>query len=246
MADVLITAPITLEQQSITAPVTVEAQVISAPISEEAQQIVAPLHFGLKGDDGESAYLVAVANGFEGNEPEWLASLVGPSGADSTVPGPAGVEGPAGPPGPQGEPGPQGPQGGQGAQGEIGETGPQGADSTVPGPEGPTSLTLLVFTSPPSPSDGEQTPEMYMPRSGDFSYVEASGAARTQAVAVDILKNGVSVFTVTPLPDCPAIGGVGTRRTPDVVSFAQGDRITVSLSGCAGDAAKIVTTMGFN
>jgi len=199
MADVVITAPITLEQQSIAAPVTVEAQVISAPILEEAQQVVAPVHFGLKGDDGE-------------------AGSQGPEGA-------AGAQGPTGPTGP---------------------AGPQGADSTVPGPEGPTSLTLLVFTSPPSPSDGAQSPEMYMPRSGDFSYVEASGAARAQAAAVDILKNGASVFTVTPLPDCPALGGVGTRRTPDVVSFAQGDRITVSLSGCAGDAAKIVTTIGFN
>ena len=50
---------------------------------------------GDKGDDGDSAYEVAVANGFVGTEQEWLDSLVGPEG----------------PEGPQGEQGPQGPAG---------------------------------------------------------------------------------------------------------------------------------------
>lgn len=35
---------------------------------------------GPKGDDGRSAYEVAVDNGFVGTEEEWLASLVGPKG----------------------------------------------------------------------------------------------------------------------------------------------------------------------
>jgi len=220
----VITAPITLEQQIIAAAVTVSDQGISAPISEEVQRIIVPVHFGLKGD-------------------------AGPVGLDSTVPGPAGEQGPEGPVGPEGAVGPAGADGAdgpQGPQGEIGPQGPAGADSTVPGPTGPTSLSILAFTSPPAPSDGNQAPEMYMPRSGAFSYAEASGAARSQAVSVDILKNGVSIFTVTPLPDCPAIGGVGARRVPDVASFAQGDRITVSLSGCAGDVPKIITYIGFN
>ena len=36
---------------------------------------------GTQGDPGLSAYQVAVANGFVGNEAAWLASLVGPSGS---------------------------------------------------------------------------------------------------------------------------------------------------------------------
>ena len=32
------------------------------------------------GSEGKSAYLVAVENGFEGNESEWLISLIGPQG----------------------------------------------------------------------------------------------------------------------------------------------------------------------
>ncbi|GGW67863.1 hypothetical protein [Streptomyces griseoloalbus] len=57
--------------------------------------------------DGESAYQVAVDNGFTGTETEWLASLVGPVGPQ----GPQGVQGLQGPEGPQG---PQGPQGAPG------------------------------------------------------------------------------------------------------------------------------------
>lgn len=45
------------------------------------------------GVDGLSAFQVAEKNGFVGTEEEWLATLVGPAGADSTVPGPAGSPG---------------------------------------------------------------------------------------------------------------------------------------------------------
>jgi len=45
---------------------------------------------GDDGSDGDSAYEVAVANGFVGTEEEWLESLKGDPGQDSTVPGPPG------------------------------------------------------------------------------------------------------------------------------------------------------------
>ena len=65
------------------------------------------LHFtGLK---GESAYELAVQEGFEGTEEEWLASLVGPQG-------PQGIQGI------QGEQGIQGIQGEQGIQGNTGSS----------------------------------------------------------------------------------------------------------------------------
>lgn len=44
---------------------------------------------GYPGDDGLSAYEVALNNGFTGSEQDWLASLVGPPGAD----GVAGIDG---------------------------------------------------------------------------------------------------------------------------------------------------------
>lgn len=37
---------------------------------------------GIKGEDGKSAYQIAVENGFVGTEAEWLASLKGEKGAD--------------------------------------------------------------------------------------------------------------------------------------------------------------------
>ena len=67
------------------------------------------------GADGDSAYEVAVENGFVGTEPEWLASLIGPEG-------------------------PQGDDGEQGLQGEPGEDGADGAPGS-PGVGVPTGGT---------------------------------------------------------------------------------------------------------
>lgn len=53
---------------------------------------------GTDGVDGDSAYEVALANGFVGTEAEWLASLEGPQG----IPGVDGVDGATGPEGPAG------------------------------------------------------------------------------------------------------------------------------------------------
>ena len=98
---------------------------------------------GPKGDDGKSAYEIAVEKGFIGTEEEWLASLVGPQG-EQGIQGPVGPQGEQGPQGPKGETGPQGvqgeigPQGPKGDKGDTGEQGPQGiqgekGDSPVKG-----------------------------------------------------------------------------------------------------------------
>jgi hypothetical protein len=81
---------------------------------------------------GESAYQVAVRNGFTGTEQEWLLSLKGERGE-------TGQQGEAGSTGQQGERGSDGATGSQGEQGLKGDTGSQGIpgqDSTVPGPKG--------------------------------------------------------------------------------------------------------------
>ena len=77
------------------------------------------------GADGLSAYEVAVKNGFEGTEADWLESLVGP----------AGPTGETGPGGPQGERGPQGEKGEPGEKGDKGDTGEQGIQG-IPGEKG--------------------------------------------------------------------------------------------------------------
>ena len=76
---------------------------------------------GEKGDDGKSAYQIAVEKGFTGNETAWLASLKGAKGD-------------------KGDTGPQGPQGKQGAQGPTGPAGPQGKQ----GPKGADGKSINV------------------------------------------------------------------------------------------------------
>lgn len=95
--------------------------------------------YAITGPAGKSAFRIAVDHGFLGTEEEWLASIVGPPGPASTVPGP---EGPAGPPGADGPPGPEGPAstvpGPKGDKGDPGEPGADGAPGAqgAPGPAG--------------------------------------------------------------------------------------------------------------
>lgn len=72
--------------------------------------------------DGYSAYEVAVKNGFEGSEEEWLESLKGEKG-DTGAQGEQGIQGKQGI---QGEKGEKGDPGEQGIQGEKGEKGAKG------------------------------------------------------------------------------------------------------------------------
>ncbi|MDQ0949342.1 hypothetical protein QFZ24_003265 [Streptomyces phaeochromogenes] len=57
-----------------------------------------PTYVAIRGD---SAYEVAVKNGYTGTATQWLASLVGPRGTQGAT-GATGATGPQGPPGPQG------------------------------------------------------------------------------------------------------------------------------------------------
>ncbi len=129
---------------------------------------------GEDGVDGKSAYEVAVDNGFEGTEEEWLESLHGgprgPQGYSAYEvavnegyegtetewlaslkgeTGATGATGPQGPQGVQGATGPQGPTGATGAQGQQGETGPQGPQGETgatgaQGPEGKSAYQVAV------------------------------------------------------------------------------------------------------
>lgn len=97
------------------------------------------------GNDGLSAYEVAVANGFIGTEAEWLTSLQGLKG-DTGDQGPQGIQGSDGATGPQGPIGLTGADGNDGATGSIGPTGLQGEQGIQGltgdvGPQGPIGLT---------------------------------------------------------------------------------------------------------
>jgi hypothetical protein len=110
---------------------------------------------GTAGADGANAYELAVANGFTGNEADWLLSLIGDTGdagADSTVPGP---------------------------KGDTGDTGDAGADSTVPGPKGDTGDAGADSTvAGPAGSvlrNGSGVPSNSLGVNGDYYLDDATG-----------------------------------------------------------------------
>ena len=138
---------------------------------------------------GKSAYDIAVENGYEGNELNWLDELVGPQGpagpvgpqGEQGIQGPKGEQGPAGPVGPQGPRGEQGPagpvgpqglkgekgdKGDQGIQGPQGEMGPQGPQGKA-GPEGEQGLQGPIGPMGPQGIQGPEGPQGPVGPKGD-------------------------------------------------------------------------------
>ena len=111
---------------------------------------------GATGADGKSSYEIWLENGHSGSEADFLASLVGATGAT----GAQGPQGETGPQGPQGETGPQGEQGIQGETGPTGATGPQGPQGPQgeTGPQGPQGETGPQGPVGPTGPTGPQGP----------------------------------------------------------------------------------------
>ena len=138
---------------------------------------------------GKSAFDIAVENGYEGTELEWLDELVGPQGPEGPVgpqgeqgiqgpkgeqglvgpigpQGPRGEQGPMGPEGPQGLKGDKGDQGEQGIQGPQGEMGPQGPQGKA-GPEGEQGLQGPIGPMGPQGIQGPEGPQGPVGPKGD-------------------------------------------------------------------------------
>lgn len=107
-----------MEKNLIVKELSVTSKLSPKSFTAGDEMVLIPGPQGEQGPKGDSAFDVAVAEGFKGTETEWLASLVGPKG-DEGKQGPAGKDGIQGPQGPQGEVGPQGPQGEPGKDGSI-------------------------------------------------------------------------------------------------------------------------------
>lgn len=118
---------------------------MSEPIAEAIQQeIMVAGTVEAKGIQGDSAYIVALANGFEGSEAEWLTSLEGERGSD----------GQDGAPGIDGAPGADGADGAPGADGSDGADGKSAYDVAVDeGFVGNESAWLLTLKGGPG-ADG--------------------------------------------------------------------------------------------
>ena len=93
-----------------------------ATISVESVEVSSDLEVPA---NGLSAYQIALQNGFQGTEEEWLASLKGEKG-DKGDKGDTGLQGAKGEKGDKGEKGEKGDPGEKGEKGDQGDIGPQG------------------------------------------------------------------------------------------------------------------------
>ena len=100
---------------------------------------------GEKGTDGKSAYQIAVEQGYQGSESDWLSSLKGDKGekGDTGLQGERGEKGETGQQGEQGSKGEKGDPGDRGLQGVPGEKGEKG-DAGVAGKDGFSPIANVV------------------------------------------------------------------------------------------------------
>ena len=136
---------------------------------------IASLHDGKDGENGKSAYEIAVQNGYDGTETDWLESLKGQKG-DTGEPGATGAKGDPGEKGDQGVPGIPGEKGERGEKGEKGDAGAPGKDG-VNGKDGTNGV------------DG---------KNGTDGYSPTATVTETDAGAVISItdKNGTTTATV--------------------------------------------------
>lgn len=159
---------------------------------------------GVKGDPGKSAYQIAVENGFQGTEQEWLDSLVGPMGpkgdkGDQGLPGIQGIQGPKGETGPQGPAGQDGQDGAQGPQGPQGEQGPQGpqGEQGIQGPQGAQGIPgVWTGAIEDAPNDNQLVYDPVGDPTGlPASWVEMADGTTVQATITSLQENVGDVQT---------------------------------------------------
>ena len=126
---------------------------------------------GEKGTDGKSAYQIAVEQGYQGSESDWLSSLKGDKGEkrDTGLQGERGEKGETGQQGEQGPMGEKGDPGDRGLQGVPGEKGEKG-DAGVAGKDGFSPIANVV-------KDGSITTITITDKNGTTTVTLTEGAA---------------------------------------------------------------------
>ena len=126
---------------------------------------------GEKGTDGKSAYQIAVEQGYQGSESDWLSSLKGDKGekGDTGLQGERGEKGETGQQGEQGPMGEKGDPGDRGLQGVPGEKGEKG-DAGVDGKDGFSPIANVV-------KDGSITTITITDKNGTTTVTLTEGAA---------------------------------------------------------------------
>ena len=158
---------------------------------------------GSNGNDGKSAYEIALDNGFKGSEQEWLESLKGPKGET----GPQGEKGETGEKGDKGDTGLQGIQGDKGDTGEQGIQGEKGekGDKGDKGDNG-TSFEVAKVEDTTSTSIS-LTPSNYTEyRYGTLSSLTLSAPADSTYECWIRFRSGETATTLTIPQDMNVIG----------------------------------------
>jgi Major tropism determinant N-terminal domain len=147
---------------------------------------------------GESAYEVAVENGYTGTEAEWLDTLVGPPGED-------GAQGPQGETGPAGEPGPIGPTGAPGGTGSTGVGLPGGI--------------ILPFQANGVLTVKSWPTALYIPKTGNY---RVRATCRDRGTGSDLIVNvGInSTLALTGTDRCIIVAGSGVGSDASTVPLA--------------------------
>ncbi|WP_349625738.1 collagen-like triple helix repeat-containing protein [Leuconostoc citreum] len=161
---------------------------------------------GPKGEQGYSAYQVAVNNGFNGTVAQWLLSLKEKDGQQGPIglTGKDGQQGQQGVQGPQGIPGKDGAQGVQGPQGQKGDKG----DTGQPGPRGLTGEKGDIGLQGPQ---GVQGPQGTVDVSRDYTFSGSVGF--TKPITANLKGNADSA---TKLNVVHKIGGVDFDASKDI------------------------------
>ena len=162
---------------------------------------------GEKGTDGKSAYQIAVEQGYQGSESDWLSSLKGDKGekGDAGTPGKDGVNGKDGTNGTDGKDGADG----YSPTATITET-DTGATITITDKNGTTTATIKNGTSGDTASWGDYTPGCEEGESAKYctaKLVTVTGKQTWQVLpsistvthnALDIVPDGLFVLDLSP------------------------------------------------
>ena len=190
------------------------------------------------GDDGKSAYEIAVANGFRGTEAEWLESLQGAQGPVGPQ-GPQGEKGDTGPQGPQGETGPQGPAGATGPKGDKGAAGEAGGFYTPAVTQPDANTIRMSFTPSKDDMPAVEPVDITLPAGG--------GGTTTHGIVWNLVNvtssnnavsaaDGASLVAVLTPADGYTLGDVTITMGGEVVTGAwNAETAIITIEAVTGD-----------
>ena len=211
--------------EKIKATITETKKLTPKKFGAGVEEILIP---GPQGEQGISAYQVAVENGFVGTELEWLASLVGPKGeigpkgipGDKGEKGEPGAKGADGVNGRDGAQGPRGPQGIQGEKGEPGAQGPKGekGDPGINGRDGepgkPFAISKTYLTIEAMNADKDNVE--------DGSFVLIASTENDEDNGRLYVKSGTELIFLVDLSGVPGIQGPAGRDGKDGINGQDG------------------------